>query len=149
MSKYRISQPDLSGIVYVEDIENGKVFNGYDFMGSVDWVDYGEDCCWMQPDEAVQIISDLESADEPAEPEDPQIAKFQRILDAAILDRDSFGDQWGSLIKEGDSKAAAAHRMYIRYQQAQGFLEGMTCAIYAAGYNLMSAVDSTKLTVIK
>lgn len=67
MSKYSIGQPDLNGLVWIEDIENGKVFNGYDFMGSVIWEDYGEDACWMTPEEAEQIVSDLEAADEPAE----------------------------------------------------------------------------------
>ena len=69
MSKYRIGQPDLNGKVWIEDMETGKAFNGYDFMGSVIWEDYGGDAYWAEPEEAEQIIKDLESADEPAEPE--------------------------------------------------------------------------------
>ena len=69
MSKYRIGQPDLNGLVWIEDTENEKVFNGYDFMGSVNWEDYGGDAYWAEPDEAEQIVKDLEAADEPAEPE--------------------------------------------------------------------------------
>lgn len=63
MSKYSIGQPDLNGLVWIEDIENGKGFNGYDFMGSVIWEDYGGDACWMTIEEAEQTIKDLESAD--------------------------------------------------------------------------------------
>lgn len=64
MSKYRIGQPDLNGKVWIEDMEAGKVFNGYDFMGSVNWEDYGGDAYWADPEEAEQIVADLESADE-------------------------------------------------------------------------------------
>lgn len=63
MGKYRIGEPDLNGLVWIEDMENGKVFNGYDFMGSVDWQDYGEDGCWLEPEEAEQIIEDLLAAE--------------------------------------------------------------------------------------
>ena len=59
MSKYRIGEPDLNGLVWIDDMENGKVFNGYDFMGSVIWEDYGGDGYWMDPEEAEQIISYL------------------------------------------------------------------------------------------
>lgn len=64
MSKYRIHEPDLNGKVWIEDMENEKAFNGYDFMGSVIWVDYGEDGYWAEPDEAEQIVKDLEAADD-------------------------------------------------------------------------------------
>ena len=63
MAWYRIGDPDLNGKVYIEDLDAGKVFNGYDFMGSVIWEDYGGDAYWMEPDEAEQIIRDLEAAD--------------------------------------------------------------------------------------
>ena len=150
MTKYRINQPDLSGKVWIEDLENGKVFNGYDFMGSVNWEDYGGDAYWADPDEAEQIVRDLEAADEPAEPakqSDPMMDMFQRALDAAVTDRDDFGHQWSELVKTG--KSDASHRMYIRYQQAQGFLEGLTNGIFIAGYSIRSTVDSTKLIVTK
>lgn len=62
-SKYLIGEPDLNGLVWIEDTENGKVFNGYDFMGSVNWEDYGGDAYWCEPEEAMMIISDLVAAD--------------------------------------------------------------------------------------
>lgn len=61
--KYRIGESDLNGLVWIEDMENGKVFNGYDFMGSVNWEDYGGDAYWCEPEEAMMIISDLVAAD--------------------------------------------------------------------------------------
>ena len=138
----------MNGKVWIEDMEAGKVFNGYDFMGSVEWEDYGGDACWMEPDEAEQIIKDLEAADEPAEPRDLMMEMFQHSLDAAVTDRDDFGHQWDTLVKDGN-RPDAAHRMYIRYQNAQGFLEGLTNAIFIAGYRIISSVDSTKLTIAK
>ena len=82
------------------------------------------------------------------EQEDPIMAIFQRSLDAAVTDRDDYGHQWSELVKEG-KRPDAAHRMYIRYQQAQGFLEGLTNGIFIAGYNILSTVDSTKMIVTK
>lgn len=67
MSKYMIEQPDLNGKVWIRDIENEKAFNGYDFMGSVNWEDLGGDAYWMDPEEAKQILADLEAADAPTE----------------------------------------------------------------------------------
>lgn len=71
MSKYRIVTAELNGETrcWIDDMENGKVFNGYDFMGSVNWEDYGGDAYWADPDEAEQIIRDLEAADENPQPE--------------------------------------------------------------------------------
>ena len=69
MSKYRINQADQNGLVWIEDMESGKVFNGYDFMGSVNWEDYGGDAYWADPEEAEQIVKDLESSDDDIEPE--------------------------------------------------------------------------------
>lgn len=63
MSKYRIAEPDMNVKVWIEDMEAGKVFNGYDFMGSIIWEDYGEDAYWMEQDEAETILADLEAAD--------------------------------------------------------------------------------------
>ena len=130
--------------------DSGKYFGGYDFMGSINWKDGTYDAVLMDDDEAEQIIADLEAADEPAEPakqSDPMMEMFQRALDAAVTDRDDYGHQWSELVKDG--KSDASHRMYIRYQQAQGFLEGLTNGIFIAGYNILSTVDSTKLIVTK
>lgn len=68
MAWYIIGDPDRNGKVYIDDKEAGKVFNGYDFMGSATWEDYGGDAYWMDPEEAEQIIKDLEAADAPATP---------------------------------------------------------------------------------
>lgn len=149
MSKYSIGQPDITGRVWIEDIENGKVFNGYDFMGSIDWVDYGGDACWMTPEEAEQIISDLEAADESEQPADPILEMFQRSLDAAVQERDASGRKWNEMANDGKHSDAECHRAYIRYQREQGFLEGLTNAIFIAGYRIVSSVNSTKLTVTK
>ena len=63
MSKYRIAEPDMNGKAWIEDMEAGKVFNGYDFMGSVIWEDYGGDAYWMDQDEAETVLADLESTE--------------------------------------------------------------------------------------
>ena len=47
----------------VTDTESKKFFAGYDFMGSVEWVDEDTEATAMELDEAEQIASDLESAD--------------------------------------------------------------------------------------
>ena len=39
-----------------------KYFNGYDFMGSVNWVDSMGNSMGMDPDEAYQVLSDLIAA---------------------------------------------------------------------------------------
>jgi len=55
---------DMKDRAYIiTDTENRKFFAGYDFMGSVDWVDNDTDARKMSKDEAEQIASDLESAD--------------------------------------------------------------------------------------
>lgn len=69
MSKYEIGQPDINGLVWIKDVENEKAFNGYDFMGSVMWVDCCDGDFWCEPEEAEQIVRDLEAADEPDDEE--------------------------------------------------------------------------------
>ena len=83
----------------------------------------------------------------PEAQEDPLMEKFQRILDAAVADRDDWADKWLKTDYYVDS--VKAHRVYVRYQQAQSYVEGMTNAIFAAGYNIGSTVDSGKLIVTK
>ena len=85
----------------------------------------------------------------PEAQEDPLMERFQRILDSAVEDRDYHGEKWYAMTNDVHFTDDECRRMYIRYQQAQGFLEGMTNAIFAAGYNIISAADSTKLTVKK
>jgi hypothetical protein len=47
----------------ITDTENHKFFAGYDFMGSVEWVDDDADASEMGKAEAERIASDLEAAD--------------------------------------------------------------------------------------
>ena len=48
----------------IENVQTGKFFAGYDFMGSVNWVSGGDEAYRMGIDEAEQIIRDLEDANE-------------------------------------------------------------------------------------
>ena len=54
-------------IVFVDLGNDVEFFAGYDFMGSVIWVDDRHEALAMDPDEAQQILEDLEAADEPSE----------------------------------------------------------------------------------
>ena len=144
MKKYEIINHEGGYAIYSS--EESAFFAGYDFMGSVDWEKIPTIKCLMTKEEAEQIVSDLEAADEP---EDLMIEKFQRILDSAVEDRDYHGNKWYEMANDGKHTDTECHRMYIRYQQAQGFLEGITNAIFVAGYSIRSHVDSTKLTVFK
>lgn len=157
MSKYEIStirsmDNEVRFVIYNK--EERAFFAGYDCMGSVNW-EYSqipsEACELTAEDDPEQIVADLEAADEPAEPEpvDPMIEKFQHILDSAVADRDYHGNKWSEMANDGKHTDTECHRMYIRYQQAQGFLEGITNAIFVAGYSIRSHVDSTKLTVFR
>ena len=74
MSKYEISQirsmnNEVRFVIY--NREEHAFFAGYDAMGSVEW-EYSkvpsEKCELTAEDDPEQIIKDLESADEPAEP---------------------------------------------------------------------------------
>ena len=47
----------------ITDTESRKFFAGYDFMGSVIWVDTDTDAKCMDKSEAEQIAKDLENAD--------------------------------------------------------------------------------------
>ena len=152
MTNYTINHIEVDGHTYWTILNNdsNEYFNGYDFMGSVNWTPCVDICYWMSKEEAMEICRDLNLADEPAEPakqDDPMMEMFQRALDAAVIDRDDYGHQWSDLVKTG--KSDASHRMFIRYQQAQGFLEGLTNGIFIAGYNILSTVDSTKMIVTK
>ena len=65
MKKYEIVNNE--GIYAIYSSEESAFFAGYDFMGSINWVKIPDVSCWMGREEAEQIVSDLESADEPAE----------------------------------------------------------------------------------
>ena len=95
MSKYQIvSAPTNDGLFginpdwLIKDSETGKYFNGYDFMGSVEWVNIGEAYC-MSKDEAQDIVNDLEAADEPMakdEPEHDLPGKMMAIMSSVRAD---------------------------------------------------------------
>jgi len=65
MTNYTMQKIQDSGCtlcaIYNEDTK--EYFAGYDFMGSVDWVQNWHDAKWMVESEACQIKADLESAD--------------------------------------------------------------------------------------
>ena len=70
MSKYTMTKVQDNGCtfyaIYSED--EMKYFAGYDFMGSIDWVQNLNDAYWMSDDEAYQIMADLKDSDD--EPDD-------------------------------------------------------------------------------
>ena len=149
-SKYEVIT--WHGKYIVTDTESKKFFAGYDPMGSVIWVDNQDEAEANELEYAEQYKADLESSDEPMakdEPEaDPMMEKLQIALDGAVLDRDDFYNQYERMIKEG-KPSDMIHRMYLRYEHAQGYVEGLTNAIFIAGYGIQSAVDSSKLTLTK
>ena len=55
--------PSLETKYLVADTESKKIFAGYDFMGSVDWVDSMSEAVAMDLDEAEQIKNDLFAAE--------------------------------------------------------------------------------------
>jgi hypothetical protein len=79
---------------------DGYYFAGYNFMGGVEWETDILSAYYMERDEAEQILSDLESADAPAEPEQPKqyllktdiegepIAKVMTATEIATMYRD-------------------------------------------------------------
>lgn len=91
MSKYEICGPakDCALIrtkVHANNYGGWKYqyFAGYDPMGSVDWVDCGGDAYWATPEEAKQIVKDLEAADEPVETAKRINAGYEIIRSLAI-----------------------------------------------------------------
>lgn len=60
-----IDRTDASKAYAIMRKEDGYFFRGYDFMGSADWNEKYDPYENMTKDEAQQIISDLNSADEP------------------------------------------------------------------------------------
>lgn len=98
MSKYEIV--NNGGIYAIYSSEESAFFAGYDFMGGVNWVKIPDVSCCMVREEAEQIVSDLESADATAEPEQPKqyllkndiegepIAKVMTATEIATMYRD-------------------------------------------------------------
>jgi hypothetical protein len=81
--------------------------------------------------------------------EDPLMKQLQLALDAAVADRDETGNRWKALTEEPGATELECHRAYTRYEHSQGYLEGLTNGIFAAGYNIRTDVDTTKMTVTK
>ena len=79
-SKYHVMQShDKFFIVMVTD-ECRFYFNGYDFMGSVNWEGhYSSDYGFNDVEEAWQILKDLEAADKPAEPKRINNLKSEKV----------------------------------------------------------------------
>lgn len=154
-----------------------EYFTGYDFMGSADWTTDASEAKLMSLEEAEQIAQDLtdgEAAsfeaidvddlddilreDQPDDDftvdpdeyfEDPLMKQLQLALDAAVADRDETGNRWKALTEEPGATELECHRAYTRYEHSQGYLEGLTNGIFAAGYNIRTDVDTTKMTVTK
>jgi hypothetical protein len=81
MSKYEIKtvhNTDREDTFVIYSTEESAFFAGYDFMGSVNWEKIpSHECELTKEDDPEQIVRDLESADEPASPEeDPARKQF-------------------------------------------------------------------------
>ena len=91
MSKYQIirSIEDDNKAAILNDAE-GTFFHGYDFMGSVEWVNRIDEVTWMSIDEARDIIKDLEAGEETAEHEKPEAMKRIDVLRALAAAKNAF-----------------------------------------------------------
>ena len=67
IGKQTIYTGDTKQVIVNKDLN--AYFCGYDFMGSVEWKYDIMEAYYMDLEEAEQIVSDLEAADEPAEAE--------------------------------------------------------------------------------
>ena len=151
MSKY--------GICYIGSIDRGNAtkthavvrysdgmfFRGYDFMGSANWAEKYSLEEAMTEDEAKQIVSDLEAADEPED--DPVIKSLQTTMDYAWNRRE---DEHNALehIRENGPEFML-NKQYAEYRASQAFYEGICMAIFAAGYQIITDHETGKSTVCK
>lgn len=129
-----------------------KYFAGYDFMGSIDWVENLNDAYWMDDAEAYQIMADLKAAAEPAYPEtkqdDPQIKSLQIAMDYAWNRRNDEYNALENIRKNGPD--FMLDKQYAEYRASQAFYEGICMAIFAAGYQIRTDDHETgKSTVLK
>ena len=83
-SKYEVIT--WHGKYIVTDTENKKFFAGYDPMGSVIWVDNQDEAEANELEYAEQYKADLESADEPAEPETKRECEGYEIIESVRCD---------------------------------------------------------------
>ena len=83
-SKYEVIT--WHGKYIVTDTESKKFFAGYDFMGSVKWVDIQDEAEANELEYAEQYKADLESADEQAEPETKRECEGYEIIESVRLD---------------------------------------------------------------
>lgn len=142
MSKYTIINNPNGYSIF--NNEAGLFFNGYDFMGSVNWED---EEMTMEISEAQQIVKDLESADEPEE--DPVIKSLQATLDYAQNRRNDEFEAYDKLRVMDHPHAGMLDNQYRLYREAQAFYEGVTMAIFAAGYSISTQIGSDHSTVTK
>ena len=138
MKKYEIVKINVTGEApkyLILDNDSQKWFCGYDFMGSVDWkLSTCADSYLDSRDEAEAIVADLEAAN--AEQEDPIIKSLQTTLDYAYNRRDDEWKAYDSLRISEKPHLGMLDSLYNKYREAQSFLEGVTMAIFAAGYAL-------------
>ena len=52
-----------SNLFVIKNKQTGEFFDGYDFMGSVDWNPSQISCYWMSYDEAYQTLADLKAGE--------------------------------------------------------------------------------------
>lgn len=150
MSKYEIVNHEGGFAIYSN--EESAFFAGYAFMGSVDWEKIPTIKCLMTKEEAEQIVSDLESADEPAEPiypEDPQLKAVQRALDVARCRRNDAWDAYANYQKKDQFDIGGLDQAYRFYEKEQAFYEGCMFSIFAAGYSIQTQVGTDECIVTK
>ena len=58
-SIYEVERVNTTNMFTIKNKETGEYFDGYDFMGSIDWNPSRVSCKWMGYDEAYQILADL------------------------------------------------------------------------------------------
>ena len=154
MSKYstiHASNGFAEGTILKND--SGKYFGGYDFMGSVNWLETTYDAVLMDDDEAEQIISDLEAADEPDEPEidpaDQQMKSLQQSLDTCRSRRNDAWDLYDKFRTMENPNEGLINNAYLEYTKEQSFYEGFMMAVFAAGYTITTAVGTDECTIVK
>ena len=154
MTNYTINHIEVDGHTYWTILNNdsNEYFNGYDFMGSVNWTPCVDICYWMSKEEAMEICRDLNLADESAEPEtkqdDPQIKSLQIAMDYAWNRRNDEHNALENIRKNGPD--FMLDKQYAEYRASQAFYEGICMAIFAAGYTIRTDDHETgKSTVLK
>ena len=162
MSKYHVAEA-VGRFFVIMDTDDNKYanhvyFNGYDFMGSVNWENqFSFDFALETREEAEQIVKDLEAADEPDEPEeeqetDPveqQMKSLQQSLDTCRSRRNDAWDLYDKFRTMENPNEGLINNAYLEYTREQAFYEGFMMAVFAAGYTITTAVGTDECTIVK